>query len=175
MDGKPDGTVVPPWTGATIDNWIKDAGKYDLLDWMNKYWINQGASNAEFWAHEFAKHATCFSTFDLPCYGPQYVPHQDVIEYFETAVLYELRLPTYKWLTDAGITPSNTTRVALKDVQNALVAGYGKLPFVGCSGPRYNETAAGARTTDNGRTQISETWYYFHVSFFEIADGGAWC
>jgi len=30
-----------------------------------RYWINQGASNSEFWAHEFSKHATCFSTFEV--------------------------------------------------------------------------------------------------------------
>lgn len=31
------GTVVPPWTGPTIDTFITPFGKYDLLAWMNKY------------------------------------------------------------------------------------------------------------------------------------------
>jgi len=160
--GLPNGTIIPPWTGPTIEELIAPFGKNDLIAWMNKYWINQGGTNDEFWAHEFAKHATCFSTFDVPCYGPEYVKHEELVDFFETAIMYDLRLPTYTWLENAGITPSNSTRVSLSDVQDALTKGYGKLPYVGCSGPRYNETDAGKGTMDNGRTQISETWYYFH-------------
>jgi ribonuclease T2 len=131
---------------------------------MKKYWINQGASNEDFWGHEFSKHGTCFSTFDVPCYGPEYVQHEEVVQFFETAILYYRRLPTFGWLNAAGITPSNTTTYSIGQFQNALTKGYGALPYIGCSGPRYNETAAGKGSTDNGRTQISETWYYFHVS-----------
>jgi ribonuclease T2 len=131
---------------------------------MNKYWINQGAPNTDFWAHEFSKHATCYSTFDVPCYGPEYVEHQEVPEFFETAIKYYQRLPTYEWLSAQGIKPSNRTTVALTDLQSALVKGYGALPYIGCSGPRWNETSAGKGSKDNGRTQISEVWYYFHVS-----------
>lgn len=135
---------------------------------MKKYWINQGAPNYEFWEHEFSKHGTCFSTFDVPCYGPQYVEHQEIVQFFETAILYYRRLPTWGWLDQAGIKPSNTTTYSIGQFQNALTEGYGALPYIGCSGPRYNETAAGAGSTDNGRTQISEAWYYFHVSVTDI-------
>jgi hypothetical protein len=131
---------------------------------MNKYWINQGADNPSFWGHEFSKHATCFSTFDVPCYGPEYVEHQEVVEFFETAIQYYRRLPTWGWLSQAGIKPSNTTTYSIGQFQTALASSYGALPYIGCSGPRFNETAAGANSTDNGRTQISEVWYYFHVS-----------
>lgn len=64
-DGLPTGTVVPPWTGAPISSFIEDWQRYDLLDWMNTYWINQGAPNSDFWGHEFSKHATCYSTFQV--------------------------------------------------------------------------------------------------------------
>lgn len=37
------------------------------------------------------------------------------------------------------------------------------MPYIGCSGPRFNATAAGANSTDNGYTVVSEVWYYFHV------------
>lgn len=37
------------------------------------------------------------------------------------------------------------------------------MPYIGCSGPAFNDTAAGANSTDNGRTIVSEVWYYFHV------------
>ncbi|KIW03663.1 uncharacterized protein PV09_04985 [Verruconis gallopava] len=161
-NGLPNGTVVPPYTGPTVDTFVTKFGKNSLLAYMNKYWINQGAPNTDFWAHEFSKHATCYSTFDVPCYGPEYVEHQEVPEFFETAIKYYQRLPTWNWLDAAGIKPSNSTKVSLSDLQNALVKGYGALPYIGCSGPKYNETAAGKGSTDNGRTQLSEVWYYFH-------------
>jgi ribonuclease T2 len=40
----------------------------DLLAYMKKYWVNQGAPSWELWAHEFSKHATCYSTFQKECY-----------------------------------------------------------------------------------------------------------
>lgn len=61
----PNGTVVPAYKGPAISTFIEAAKRYDLLAWMNKYWINQGAPNSDFWGHEFSKHATCFSTFQV--------------------------------------------------------------------------------------------------------------
>ncbi|KAI4739115.1 ribonuclease T2 [Aureobasidium sp. EXF-12298] len=162
-NGLPNGTVVPPYKGPNIGTFLEPFGKYDLLAWMNKYWINQGAPNSDFWGHEFSKHGTCFSTFDVPCYGPEYVQHQEVVQFFETAILYYRRLPTWGWLDHAGVKPSNTTTYSIGQFQDTLTRGYGALPYIGCSGPRYNETAAGAGSMDNGRTYISEVWYYFHA------------
>jgi ribonuclease T2 len=163
--GLPNGTLVPPYTGPNIGTFLEPFGKYDLLDWMNTYWINQGAPNSDFWGHEFSKHATCFSTFDLPCYGPNYVKHQEVVEFFETAIMYYQRVPTYEWLKDAGITPSNSTTYTLSEIKRALTKAWGAEPYIGCSGTRYNATEAGEATnsTDTGRTAISEVWYYFHA------------
>ncbi|RMD44543.1 hypothetical protein DV735_g556, partial [Chaetothyriales sp. CBS 134920] len=161
--GLANGTVVPPYTGPDIGTFVEAFRRYDLLDWMNRYWINQGAPNSDFWGHEFSKHATCFSTFDLPCYGPDYVEHQDVVDFFETAILFFQRLPTYRWLAEAGITPSNKTAYSLSDFQTVLTEAYGAEPFIGCTGPRYNTTTAGAGSNDSGRTVLSEVWYYSHV------------
>ena len=107
--GTPSGTPVPPYHGPNIGTFLKRFGKFDLLDWMNQFWINQGGPNHDFWGHEFSKHATCYSTFDVPCYGPQYRKHEEVVDFFETAIMYYERLPTWKWLAAKGITPSNTT------------------------------------------------------------------
>lgn len=53
QNGLPNGTVVPPWTGPAIDTFgIIPFGRYDLLDYMNTFWINQGGPNSAFWAHE---------------------------------------------------------------------------------------------------------------------------
>lgn len=45
----------------------------------------------------------------------------------------------------------------------ASSSAFGKLPYVGCSGPRYNETAVGKGSLDAGFTVLSEMWYYYHV------------
>ena len=76
---------------------------------------------------------------------------------------YYQNLPTYGWLSAAGMRPSNASFVSLSAVQSALKAGFGATPYVGCSGPRYNATAAGKGSLDNGYTVLSETWYYYHV------------
>ena len=133
------------------------------LMFVSRYWISQGSPNGNFWGHEFSKHGTCYSTFDVPCYGPMYQNHTDVIDFFETAVSYYEHLPTYGWLSAASILPSNTTTYTLSDMQAALTTGFGALPYLGCTGPRYNATAAGSGTLDNGYTILDEVWYYHHV------------
>lgn len=148
---------------------------------MNKYWISQVDKNWVLWAHEFSKHATCYSTFQKECFvratlehppstvvltpeqGPKAEEHEDLFTYFETAISYFRTLPTWSWLTAASIQPSNTTAYTLSDIQDALTHGYGVIPYLGCTGPKYNETKAGAGSDDNGRTQLSEVWYYYHV------------
>jgi ribonuclease T2 len=123
---------------------------------MNTYWIAQNQDNAGFWGHEFSKHATCFSTFNKPCYGPMYRQHEDVVDFFDSAIMYYKRVPSFEWLQKDGIVPSNTTRYSYADISNTLTDNFGSIPFIGCSGPRYNATAAGANSTDNGYTRLSE-------------------
>ncbi|KAK5694852.1 hypothetical protein LTR97_009443 [Elasticomyces elasticus] len=162
-NGLPNGTVVEPYTGPNIGTFLEPLGRFDLLAYMNKYWISSGSPNGDFWGHEFSKHATCFSTFDVPCYGPEYREHEDVVDFFETVIKYFMRLPTWGWLGASGIYPSNSTTYSLSDMESALSQQYGAVPYLGCSGPRYNTTVAGANSTDSGRTVLSEVWYYFHA------------
>lgn len=98
-----------------------------------------------------------------PLLRPHDQNHSEVIDFFETAVSYYQNLPTYGWLSAANIRPSNTTSFSLSDMQDALTKGFGALPYIGCSGPKYNATAAGKGTMDNGYTVVSEVWYYHHV------------
>ncbi|KAL3955614.1 hypothetical protein ACCO45_011177 [Purpureocillium lilacinum] len=159
----PHGTPVPPYTGEPIDKWFKPYGKLDLLAYMNKYWVSQYDPNWVFWAHEFSKHATCYSTFQTECYGPKATEHGDLFEFFETVIKFQRTLPTFKWLSKADIKPSNKTAYTLSKIQKALTKEFSLVPFLGCSGPRYNETEAGKGSKDNGRTVLSEVWYYYHV------------
>lgn len=126
---------------------------------MKRYWVAQAQPNPDFWGHEFSKHATCYSTFDVACYGPQYVEHEDVVDFFQTAIAYYRTVPTHKWLAAAGIVPSNTTTYTLSDIQTALTDAFGAVPYLACSGNAYNTTAAGQGSADSGKTALSEVWY----------------
>lgn len=157
--GTASGAPVPAYTGPSIDTFLEPFGRYDLLAYMKRYWVSQGQPNGAFWGHEFSKHATCYSTFDVPCYGPSYVEHQDVVDFFETAVAFYQGLPTWEWLSAAGIHPSNATTYNFSDIQSALAGAFEEVPYIACAGERYNATEAGAGSSDDGYTQLSEVWY----------------
>ncbi|KAF2467449.1 ribonuclease T2 [Lindgomyces ingoldianus] len=159
-DGTRNGTKVPPYTGPDIGTFVKGFGRYDLLDYMNTYWIAQNQENSGFWGHEFSKHATCFSTFNTACYGPKYVQHSEVVDFFETAVQWYKKVPTYKWLRKEGIVPSNTTTYSYKEIAGVLGRRHGAVPYVGCTGQRWNNTEEGRGGVDSGFTVLSEVWYY---------------
>ncbi|QLI66302.1 Ribonuclease T2-like 1-A [Metarhizium brunneum] len=163
-NGQPGGIPVPAYKGEPIETWFGPYGKLDLLAYMNKYWVSQLDPNWVFWAHEFSKHATCFSTFQKECYGPKAAEHDDLFDFFETVVTWQRRLPSFRWLSDAGIRPSNRTSYTLSDIRHALTKEFGQQPFIGCGGPKYNETEAGKGSKDNGRTEINELWYFYHVN-----------
>ncbi|KAH8119879.1 ribonuclease T2 [Phellopilus nigrolimitatus] len=150
-DGFPNGTAVPAYTGPGVDTFILDFGRNDLLDYMNKYWISQGSPNNEFWAHEFSKHATCTSTFDVACYE-NYKEHEEVVNFFDSVIRAFHMYPTYDILAAAGITPSNTTTYTLAQIQNAIKAQTGALPFIGCDGDGTE-----------GNVLLNEVWYFAHV------------
>lgn len=48
--------------------WFEPNGKADLLAYMKKHWVGLDQPSWILWAHEFSKHATCFSTFQTECY-----------------------------------------------------------------------------------------------------------
>jgi len=56
----PDGTPVPPYKGPGVQTFIEEFGRVDLLEYMNTFWINQGAPNEDFWAHEVRFHRDAF-------------------------------------------------------------------------------------------------------------------
>ena len=161
--GTPSGTPVKPWTGTSIGKFLEPFGKLDLLAFMNKYWIAQNQPSSDFWGHEFSKHATCFSSFDTECYGPLYREHEEVVDFFETVVSYYQTLPTWEWLRADNISPNNRTAYSLSSIQAALREGFGRTPYILCSGPAYNATDAGKGSMDAGKTVLSEVWYYHHV------------
>ncbi|KAH7099934.1 ribonuclease T2 [Auriculariales sp. MPI-PUGE-AT-0066] len=138
--------TVPPYTGPSVANWINQFGRKDLLDYMNKYWIAQNQPNWWLWAHEYSKHATCFTTFDTKCYGKNYKEHEELINYYDTTIQAFKQYPTFKWLAKKGIIPSNSTTYTRDQILGALEAATGVTPYIGCS-----KTGA-----------FQEVWYYSH-------------
>jgi ribonuclease T2 len=77
------------------------------------------------------------------CYGPEYqnVTERSLIDYFETAILHDLQYPTYNWLKEAGITPSNETGVDVQEMIDILTEKSGAIPYVGILiGGRLDDT-----------------------------------
>jgi ribonuclease T2 len=99
----------------------------------------------------------------VPTQGPKVNEHDDLFQFFETVIAYYKVLPTWGWLSASDIRPSNETSYSLSNIQAALTHGYGVVPFIGCGGPKYNQTEAGKGSLDNGGTQLNEVWYYYHV------------
>lgn len=97
---------------------------------------------------QFSKHATCTSTFDIACYGPDYQKNQDVVDFFEAVVRAFKMFPTFDMLAASGIFPSNKTTYSLSQIQTALKAQTGAIPYLGCG--------------SNG-TVLQEVWYFNHV------------
>ncbi|KAG7098947.1 hypothetical protein E1B28_000837 [Marasmius oreades] len=143
----PNGTEIPAYRGPGIDTFIEKFKRYDLLDYMNKYWIAQSMDNAIFWAHEYSKHATCTSTFDIQCYGDSYEDKMEVVDFFHTATRVFQQYPTFDILAANGIMPSNKTGYPLHSIQNALRTQTGATPYLGCL----------------NRTILTEVWYFSHV------------
>lgn len=138
------------YTAIDITNILLDFSRGDLLDEMNTFWINQGAPNSDFWAHEFSKHATCTSTFDTNCYH-NYVNGTEVIDFFETSLAYYKTRSTYDILAKGGVVPSNTTTYTLGQLQAAARNATGQTAYFGCSYANSNASS---------RTILSEVWYY---------------
>lgn len=71
-----------------------------------------------------------------------------MVDFFATTVRIFKTYPTYAWLSQAGIVPSNSTTYALADLQAALKKQSGAVPYLGCY-------------TKNGVASLDEVWCAF--------------
>lgn len=125
---------------------LQDAGETDLLAYMNSYWINNSGSSDELFTHEFNKHGTCMSTLGSSCYLQGSAANANVVDFAKLTVKTFQSLPTYDWLSAAGITPSSSTTYNADDITSALSAKFGQKVYIGCK---------------NG--QLNEVWYFHTV------------
>lgn len=127
---------------------LEHFNRYDLLDYMSVYWKDDGGNDESFWEHEWGKHGTCVSTFDTSCYT-DYVPTQEVVDYFQKTLQLFSVLDTYTFLKDAGIVPSTTKTYTYAEIRKALVRDRHVNATIECSGA-------------NG-TELDEVYYYYNV------------
>ncbi len=128
---------------------LLDFEQDELLDFMDRYWVADHGNNANLWAHEYNKHATCINTLAPSCYGDAYRAGVEVVDYFVRATSLFGMLDSYMALAKAGITPSVSRHYPLVDVQSALERLSGGRVVLRCSGPR--------------RDMLHEVWYVYFV------------
>ncbi|MCJ1326132.1 ribonuclease T2-like [Thelotrema lepadinum] len=112
---------------------LQDFGANTLLSYMNTYWKNQGNTDEELWEHEWETHGTCISTFKTDCYT-NYKTGQELVQFYNTTVNLFKTLPTYTWLSGAGITPSTSKTYTKTQILNVLTTKHGAAPVIQCSG-----------------------------------------
>lgn len=107
--------------------------------WVRKAYLRPKVSNV--------KISTCISTIDPQCFAGSTTAGTDgVVPYFSQAVSLFKTLPTFDWLAEAGIVPSNTASYATSDILSVLKSKTGYEPYLGCS--------SGA---------LNEVWYFYNV------------
>jgi ribonuclease T2 len=124
---------------TNITEILQAAGADDTLAYMQKYWKDYQGDDESFWEHEWSKHGTCISTLDPDCY-PDYQPTQEVPDFFNKTVSLFQSLPSYQFLSDAGIVPSTSQTYSSADIQAALSKGHdGMEVYLGCKSSALNE------------------------------------
>ncbi|KAF3482878.1 ribonuclease T2-like protein [Arthroderma uncinatum] len=130
---------------TNITDILKAQNRNDVLDYMNMYFKDYKGNDESFWEHEWNKHGTCMSTFEPSCYM-DYMPQEEVGDYFAKIVELFKGLNTYKALADAGITPSNDKTYDLSAMEAAIKASFGMEITLNCR---------------NGA--LNEAWYFYNV------------
>ena len=134
---------------TNITQILESFNRYDLLDYMNVYWKDEGGNDESFWEHEWGKHGTCISTLDPSCYI-DYQPQQEVVDFFQKTVQLFSKLDTYEFLKDAGIVPSANATYTYTQITQALVRHRGVNATIECTGTGSNE--------------LDEVYYYYNVA-----------
>ncbi|GAB7356360.1 hypothetical protein MBLNU459_g7147t1 [Dothideomycetes sp. NU459] len=124
---------------------LESFGATDLLDTMTTYWKDYKGNDESLWMHEWSKHGTCVSTLDPSCY-PSYKSAEEAVDYFRSAVTVYQSRPTYEWLAEAGIVPSNSAKYTRDQIQTVLTAKHGREVTLGCKSGK-----------------LDEVWYHFDV------------
>ncbi|KAH8652202.1 ribonuclease Trv [Xylariales sp. PMI_506] len=121
----------------------------ELLEYMNRYWVAKSGTNSYLWAHEYNKHATCINTLAPSCYGDNYTPGLEVIDYFLRAFGLFRMLDTFYALQQAGIVPDSQRTYSLDKIQETLNEFSGGRVILKCTGRKHDV--------------LHEAWYVYFV------------
>ena len=161
-NGLPNGSVVRPYKGPNIGTFLEPFGKHDLLAYMNKYWFSSAEPNADFWAHEFSRLATCYSTFNVAT-GPNMSRIRKLLTFSRPPFCFTsaCRRGT-GWQLKASLraTPPPIHSATSKRRLRACLARHCTLGALGRGTTRQRR---GTGLLNNGRTVVDEVWYYYHV------------
>ncbi len=83
--------------------------------------------------HEWVTHGTCYSTLKPSCLPRGSPRGTEAVLFFQRVVELFKQLPTYRWLAQQGITPSETQTYTLSELTNALRAASGVRCIFSCS------------------------------------------
>ncbi|KJA28519.1 hypothetical protein HYPSUDRAFT_128901 [Hypholoma sublateritium FD-334 SS-4] len=122
-----------------IGTLLTNNGASDTLAFMNQFWVDINGANEQFWEHEWATHGTCMSTLEPSCLPSGSVKGAEAVAFFQTVVKLFQTLPTYTFLSNAGITPSSTKTFTLSQLTSALKAQSGFTPSLDCTSGALNQ------------------------------------
>lgn len=125
---------------------ILQAAAPSTLQYMQTYWKDNTGNDETFWEHEWGKHGTCISTLKPSCYT-NYQPTQEAVDFFKRTVSLFQTLPSYSWLSAAGIVPSSSKTYTLSAIQSALTSKFGYAVTINC----------------NSNNELDELWYHYNV------------
>ena len=145
-DGTFDQFCDPNRQYTNISDIIRSSGATDLLNYMNTYWKDYQGNDESFWEHEWGKHGTCISTLEPSCYT-NYVQQEEVVDFFQKTVDLFKTLPSYTWLSNAGIVPDSSKTYTSAQILAALMT------------PRGVDVAIQCQNTN----QFDEIWYFYDV------------
>ena len=83
--------------------------------------------------HEWSSHGTCYSTLKPSCLPPGSPRGTEAVYFFQRVVELFKQLPTYNWLAQQGITPSETRTHTLSELLDALKEASGVRCMLSCS------------------------------------------
>ncbi|KAF9469820.1 ribonuclease T2 [Collybia nuda] len=134
-----DSSCDPSRAYTGISSLLTANGASDTLAFMQKFWVDINGANEQFWEHEWAKHGTCMSTLKTSCLPSGSPRGAEAVAYFQTVVKLFKSLPTYTWLSNAGITPSSSKTYTLSTLTAALKSASGGFtPALDCTSSNLN-------------------------------------
>lgn len=119
----------------------------ELLKEMKLLWKDFRGQDENLWKHEYNKHGTCYSTLKPSCYGPTAKKNQHVFDFFNVTMTLYKEYPTYEWLKEAGIVPSETDTYAKDEILSVLREKSGAEPYIRC----------------DYKNAFQEVWYFNHL------------